>query len=179
MAPSHYLNQCWNVVNWTIRNKLQWNLKRNSYIFIQENAFENVVWKMAAILSRPQCVKLKHGPVSLTYFILSRSRWIHLHIYNIFIVFFALQGASLTISRRLTTAITFLFLSSWVPSTSFSFSLISLPIRFIFSFISVALLSIPSFIFFIFVFLAIILLLFVWFSGFFYICMFCRPLWCL
>ena len=25
-------------------------------IFIQENAFENVVWKMAAILSRPQCV---------------------------------------------------------------------------------------------------------------------------
>ena len=32
------------------------NLNRNSYIFIQENAFENVVWKMAAILSRPGCV---------------------------------------------------------------------------------------------------------------------------
>ena len=30
---------------------------RNLYIFIQENAFENVVWKMATILSRPQCVK--------------------------------------------------------------------------------------------------------------------------
>ena len=28
---------------------------RNSYNFIQENPFENVVWKMAAILSRPQC----------------------------------------------------------------------------------------------------------------------------
>ena len=27
------------------------------YIFIQENAFENIVWKMAAILSLPQCVK--------------------------------------------------------------------------------------------------------------------------
>ena len=26
------------------------------YIFIQENAFGNVVWKMVAILSRPQCV---------------------------------------------------------------------------------------------------------------------------
>ena len=26
-------------------------------IFIQENAFENVVWKMAAILSRPQLIK--------------------------------------------------------------------------------------------------------------------------
>ena len=27
-------------------------------MFIKENAFENVVWKMAAILYRPQCVKL-------------------------------------------------------------------------------------------------------------------------
>ena len=27
------------------------------YIFIHENAFENVVWKMAAILSRPLRVK--------------------------------------------------------------------------------------------------------------------------
>ena len=30
-------------------------LNRNVYIFIQENAFENI-WKMAAILSRPQYV---------------------------------------------------------------------------------------------------------------------------
>ena len=43
------MNQCWNIVNWIPRN--------NSYIFIQENPFENVVWKMSAILSRPQCVK--------------------------------------------------------------------------------------------------------------------------
>ena len=28
----------------------------NLNIFIHENAFENVVWKIAAILSRPQCV---------------------------------------------------------------------------------------------------------------------------
>ena len=35
--------------------KLQWNLNKNSYIFIQENAFENAVWKMAAIFSQPQC----------------------------------------------------------------------------------------------------------------------------
>ena len=42
--------------NWTPKNKLQWNVNRNSYIFIQENPLENVVWKMAAILSRPQCV---------------------------------------------------------------------------------------------------------------------------
>ena len=42
---------------WTTRNKLQWDFNRNLYIFVQENAFENVVWKMAAISSRPQCVK--------------------------------------------------------------------------------------------------------------------------
>ena len=30
-------------------NKLQWNFNRNSNIFIQENAFENVVCEMASI----------------------------------------------------------------------------------------------------------------------------------
>ena len=54
-APSHYLTQCLNIVKWTLRNKLQWNFNRNSYIFIKENVFENVVCDMAAILSRPQC----------------------------------------------------------------------------------------------------------------------------
>ena len=37
-------------------NKLQWNFNQNVYIFIQENAFKLVVWKLAAILSRSQCV---------------------------------------------------------------------------------------------------------------------------
>ena len=32
------------------------SFNRNSNIFIQENAFESVVWEMASILSRPQCV---------------------------------------------------------------------------------------------------------------------------
>ena len=36
-------------------------IKRNSYIFIKENAFENIVCKIAAILSRPRCVK-DRGP---------------------------------------------------------------------------------------------------------------------
>ena len=62
-APSHYLNQWWNIVNANLPNTFQWNRKQNSYIFIQENAFQNVVRKMAAILSRPQCVK--HRPLSL------------------------------------------------------------------------------------------------------------------
>ena len=50
-APSHYLNQCSLIVNCTTRNKLQWNSKQNSKLFIEENAFENVVCEMAAILS--------------------------------------------------------------------------------------------------------------------------------
>ena len=55
---NHCLNQSWHIVNWTLRNKLQWNLNLNSYIFFQENGFQSVVWKMAAILSQPQCVKV-------------------------------------------------------------------------------------------------------------------------
>ena len=57
--PSHYLNHWWIIVNWTPRNKFQWNLNWNSFIFSHENVFENVVWKISAIL--PQCVKLGHG----------------------------------------------------------------------------------------------------------------------
>ena len=54
--PSHYLKQCWIIVNWTLRNKRQWNFNQNSNIFSKENAVEYVVCEMAAILSRPQCV---------------------------------------------------------------------------------------------------------------------------
>ena len=39
------------IFNLTPRNKYQRNFNRNSYIFLQENVFENVVWKMGAILS--------------------------------------------------------------------------------------------------------------------------------
>ena len=49
------MNQCWNTVNSDLRNKFQWNIKQNSYIFIQENAFENVC-ETTAILSLPQRV---------------------------------------------------------------------------------------------------------------------------
>ena len=48
LAPS-YLNQCWNIVNWTPKNKYQWNFNQNSSIFIQENAFQNFVCEMASI----------------------------------------------------------------------------------------------------------------------------------
>ena len=54
---SQYMNQCCHIVYWILRSKLQWNYNRNSYIFIQENVFENVVCEIVAILSQPQCVK--------------------------------------------------------------------------------------------------------------------------
>ena len=56
LVPSYYLSQCWNIVDCTLSNKLQWHFNRNFSTFIQENAFESVVCKMAAILFRSQCV---------------------------------------------------------------------------------------------------------------------------
>ena len=57
---SHYLNQCWIIVNWILRNKLQWYLNQNTKVFIPKNAFENTVWEMVAILSRGRWVKSLH-----------------------------------------------------------------------------------------------------------------------
>ena len=62
-VPSHYLNQWYSIVNWTFRNKVQWDLYWNLYIVIEENAFENVVCEMATILSRPQCVKYHENQI--------------------------------------------------------------------------------------------------------------------
>ena len=69
-VPSHYLNQWRNIVNLTLMNNLQWNSNQYSNIFIKENPFQNVVWKMAAILSRPQCV---NGPDVPTFIFSSSS----------------------------------------------------------------------------------------------------------
>ena len=46
-ASSHYINQCWSIINWTFRNKLQRNRNRNSYIFIPENTFKDVICEIA------------------------------------------------------------------------------------------------------------------------------------
>ena len=54
LVSANYLNQCY----YTLGNKLQWHFNRNFNIFIQENAFEDVVCEMPAILSRIQCVNV-------------------------------------------------------------------------------------------------------------------------
>ena len=61
-APSHFLHQWWNIVNWTLSNKLQWNWN----IFIQENAFESVDWKISVILPWPQCANAHNTSHTLT-----------------------------------------------------------------------------------------------------------------
>ena len=50
-APSHYLNQCWLIINCTLRNKLHWNFNQNTKFSIHENASKYIVCKVAAILS--------------------------------------------------------------------------------------------------------------------------------
>ena len=38
----HYLNQCWNIVNWTLESKLQWNCYRNPYTLIKLEQLERL-----------------------------------------------------------------------------------------------------------------------------------------
>ena len=52
-APSHYLNQCWIIVNGTHRNRFRWIIDRNSCIFVRENPF-----KMSSGKWRPFCLVL-------------------------------------------------------------------------------------------------------------------------
>ena len=44
-----------------VPNKLQWNIKRNPHIFIQENTFENVVCEMAAFFLGLSVLKGRPG----------------------------------------------------------------------------------------------------------------------
>ena len=50
-TSTHYLNQCWIIVNWVLRYKLQWQFHPNTNLFIEEYAFENGVCKMLNVLT--------------------------------------------------------------------------------------------------------------------------------
>ena len=58
-VPSHYLNQCWTIVNVTLRNKVLWNINRNSYVFINENGFEKVVCEMSTTCLGPNVLIIR------------------------------------------------------------------------------------------------------------------------
>ena len=48
--PSHYLTQCWFIVNLTLKNKSQWNLIHDEYIF-----FEEILLNIPSAKHRPCC----------------------------------------------------------------------------------------------------------------------------
>ena len=60
-AISWINNQYWIIVNWTLRNKLRWNI--DAKLSIHKNVFENVVCEMAAILFRG--AELTYGVIML------------------------------------------------------------------------------------------------------------------
>ena len=62
------------------RNKLQWNLNHNSYIFIQGNAFENIIWKKVAFFSRPHCDNPLIGVITAHTFMWM---WLIIHVLNL------------------------------------------------------------------------------------------------
>ena len=49
-TPSHYLNQCWVIVNWTLKNKLQWNFNKNTKL-----SFTKMHLKLSSAKWRPSC----------------------------------------------------------------------------------------------------------------------------
>ena len=62
----------------TLRNKLQWNINRNSYFFIHDNTVETIVCKIAVILSRLQCDNRAIG----IFILISRLfHWINLQVH--------------------------------------------------------------------------------------------------
>ena len=65
-ALSHCLSQCWFIVNWTIRNKFQWNFNENNKFSIDVNASESIICEMAAILSKGRWVgnDFEHAPIN-------------------------------------------------------------------------------------------------------------------
>ena len=54
MAPNHYLNYCWHIVNWILQNIFQWHSSQNTLVFIQEN-----VLKMSVVKCCPSCAGLR------------------------------------------------------------------------------------------------------------------------
>ena len=62
-ASSHYMIQCWLIVDWTLRNQLRWNIYHNSNISIEENAFENVVFNFPAKWSRGDMLRKRYSDV--------------------------------------------------------------------------------------------------------------------
>ena len=67
------------IFNWTLWIKVKYNFYQDAIGFIQQNAFENIFCKMAAILSRLQCVNF--------FYMLPVSRIKKNTVYDIYIAY--------------------------------------------------------------------------------------------
>ena len=76
-ASRHYLNQCWVIVSLPFRNRLQWKFHRNTKLLIHQNASENIICEMAAILSRGRWIKIPLQIVDRTCTLKFLPLWIH------------------------------------------------------------------------------------------------------
>ena len=65
--------QCWVIVNWIPRNKLQWNFDQNTKLLIHENACENIVYEMAPCC--PEGNELSEGHVIMVFHSTLRPHW--------------------------------------------------------------------------------------------------------
>ena len=90
-GQNHYLSQCWIIVKETLRNKFKWNCNQSRKLFIHENASENVVCEMAAILSIWRWVKQNRCLSAISSKIIKcvRSLWSRFEAWhNVHVVYF-------------------------------------------------------------------------------------------
>ena len=111
-APSHYPNRWWNIVHLNLRNKHQRNINRSSHIFILENAFEYVVYEMAAILYGLNAL-ICHTGAAFLYHTTSR---IMISNRNTSLVVFCVR---IQVVRLRVIFVTMLSLNSTLPSSSY------------------------------------------------------------
>ena len=77
-TQSHYLTQCWLIVNWTLGNKLQWNCNQDSNI----SSLKKMHLKISSAIFPPHCPRgdeLTVTTVIWTYFLTCESH------YNLFL----------------------------------------------------------------------------------------------
>ena len=54
------LNQCWPIVSWTFKSKLQWNQNENRKYMPPQNTLKDIICNMATILFSPPGLSLTH-----------------------------------------------------------------------------------------------------------------------
>ena len=88
LAPSHFLTQCWFIVNWTIRNNLKKNFNQITTIFIQENAL-----KMSAKFW-PNCLVFNVFFDHFCFFLFDFCFFLNLKYFSIFHLTLYVRGPS-------------------------------------------------------------------------------------